>query len=85
MTIEYIQNTTELTTHEYQDVTDSKGQKNHFILMRVIPSMKVHANQADEVYYRVGDKSKKLTFAQRPGAGTYAVGVSVCEDAGEDI
>ena len=54
-----------LTTHEYREVTDFKGQKNHIILMRVAPSMKVHANQADEVFYRVGDKSKKLTFAQR--------------------
>ena len=50
-----------LTTHEYREVTDIKGQKNHIILMRVAPSMKVHANQADEVFYRVGDKSKKLT------------------------
>ncbi len=46
-------------------MTDCKGQKNHIILMRVAPSMKVHANQADEVFYRMGDKSKKLTFAQR--------------------
>ena len=36
-----------LTTQEYMDVTDSKGRKNHIILMRVAPSMKVHANQAD--------------------------------------
>ena len=39
-----------LTTHEYREVTDFKGQKNHIILMRVAPSMKVHANQADEVF-----------------------------------
>ena len=40
-----------------REVTDIKGQKNHIILMRVAPSMKVHANQADEVFYRVGDLS----------------------------
>lgn len=28
-------------------------------------SMAVHANQADEAYIRVGDKSKKLTFEER--------------------
>ena len=69
-----------LTTHEYMDVTDSKGQKNHIILMRVAPSMKVHANQADEVFYRVGDKSKKLTFAQRTQL-MYAKGERFFENA----
>lgn len=49
------------TTPEYMEVTDSKGNPNHIILLRVTASMKVHANQVDEVYYRVGDKSKKLT------------------------
>lgn len=33
--------------------------------MHVFPSPQVHANQADEVYLRVGDKSKKLNFDQR--------------------
>ena len=33
--------------------------------MHVYPSPQVHANQADEVYLRVGDKSKKLNFDQR--------------------
>lgn len=69
-----------LTTHEYRDVTDFKGQKNHIILMRVAPSMKVHANQADEVFYRVGDKSKKLTFAQRTQL-MYAKGERFFENA----
>ena len=31
----------------------------------VFPSPQVHANQADKVYLRVGDKSKKLNFDQR--------------------
>ena len=69
-----------LTTQEYREVTDSKGQKNHIILMRVAPSMKVHANQADEVFYRVGDKSKKLTFAQRTQL-MYAKGERFFENA----
>ena len=33
--------------------------------MKVLPNSKVVANQADEVYLRVGDKSKKLNFEQR--------------------
>ena len=45
--------------------TDAKGQPNHILIMHVFPSPQVHANQADEVYMRVGDKSKKLNFDQR--------------------
>ena len=45
--------------------TDAKGQSNHILIMHVFPSPQVHANQADEVYLRVGDKSKKLNFDQR--------------------
>ena len=44
---------------------DYKGRENHVLLMHVEPSMQVHANQADEVFMRVGDKSKKLTFEER--------------------
>jgi ATP-dependent DNA helicase RecG len=33
--------------------------------MFVEPSVQVHANQADEVFMRVGDKSKKLSFEDR--------------------
>ena len=44
---------------------DYKGRENHVLLMHVEPSMQVHANQADEVFMRVGDKSNKLTFEER--------------------
>lgn len=44
---------------------DYKGRENHVLLMHIEPSMEVHANQADEVFMRVGDKSKKLTFEER--------------------
>lgn len=53
------------TSTEYMEVTDEEGKLNHIILMSIPQSMRVHANQADEVYYRVGDKSKKLNFEQR--------------------
>ncbi len=44
---------------------DYKGRKNHVLLMHIEPSMEVHVNQADEVFMRVGDKSRKLTFEER--------------------
>ena len=47
------------------DVTDKDGRPDHILRMYVYPSEQVIANQADEVYLRVGDKSKKLNFEQR--------------------
>ena len=47
--------------------------------MYVYPSEQVIANQADEVYLRVGDKSKKLNFEQRLQL-VYAKGVKRFED-----
>ena len=44
---------------------DFNGRNNHVLLMHIEPSPHVHANQADEVYLRVGDKSKKLEFNDR--------------------
>ena len=44
---------------------DFKGRENHVLLMHIEPSMEVHANQADEVFMRVGYKSKKLAFEER--------------------
>lgn len=44
---------------------DVDGRSNHILLMHVHQSMKLHANQADDAFYRVGDKSKKLSFEQR--------------------
>ena len=37
---------------------DCQGKENHVVLMHIEPSMAVHANQADEAFLRVGDKSK---------------------------
>ena len=65
---------------EYLEVTDVKGAPNHIILMSIPQSIRVHANQADEVYYRVGDKSKKLNFEQRMQL-VYAKGEHYYEDA----
>lgn len=50
---------------EKVDCVDYKGRTNHIMLMKVDASPQVHANQADEVYFRVGDKSKLLKFEER--------------------
>ena len=61
------------------DVRDFRGRDNHILLMQIFPSDQVIANQADEVFLRVGDKSKKLNFEQRLQL-VYAKGVKYFED-----
>jgi len=41
------------------------GEADHLLAIEVETSEKVHANRRDEVYLRVGDENRKLTFAQR--------------------
>ena len=45
--------------------TDKVGNDNHILLMYIPASSELHANQADEAYMRVGDKSRKLSFEER--------------------
>lgn len=45
--------------------TDHAGSQNHVLLMQIPQSSELHANNRDEVFYRVGDKSKKLNFEER--------------------
>ena len=49
----------------FVDCTDVNANPNRVLVMHVEPSMRVHANQADDAFYRVGDKSKKLNFEMR--------------------
>ena len=49
----------------FVDCMDVNGNPNRVLVMHVEPSMRVHANQADDAFYRVGDKSKKLNFEMR--------------------
>lgn len=44
---------------------DEKGRDNHVLVMHIEASPQVHANQADEVFLRIGDKSKLQTFEER--------------------
>ncbi len=52
-------------TTEYLPCKDSEGRDNHVLLIHVPASPRLHANQADEVFWRIGDKSRKLTFDER--------------------
>lgn len=51
--------------YEKIDCTDRNGKPNQVLALHIDRSQSVHANQADEVFYRVGDRSKKLTFDER--------------------
>lgn len=62
--IDYCNPTVEVRT-EMIPCKDMYGKDNHVLLMHVEASMQVHANQADEVFMRVGDKSKRLSFEDR--------------------
>ena len=52
-------------TTEFMPCQDSDGNDNHILIIYVPASPRLHANQADEVFWRVGDKSRKLTFEER--------------------
>lgn len=41
------------------------GSPDHLFVIEVETSEKVHSNRKDEVYLRVGDENRRLTFAQR--------------------
>ena len=55
------------------------GQPDHILLIEVLQSSELHANQADEVFFRIGDKSKKLNFDERVQL-MYAKGTRYFED-----
>ena len=52
-------------TSELLPCTDKDGNDNHILLMYIPASSELHANQADEAFMRVGDKSRKLSFEER--------------------
>lgn len=47
------------------ECVDDSGQQDHLLVIEVETSEKVHANRRDEVFLRVGDENRRLTFAQR--------------------
>ena len=58
-------NPTVSITSELLPCTDKDGNENHILLMHIPASSELHANQADEAFMRVGDKSRKLSFEER--------------------
>ena len=58
-------NPTVSITSELLPCTDKDGNENHILLMHILASSELHANQADEAFMRVGDKSRKLSFEER--------------------
>lgn len=56
---------TVMVTTEFIPCKDFQGDENRILLMHVPASPQLHANQADDVFWRVGDKSKKLSFDER--------------------
>lgn len=54
-----------LVETETLDCMDASGKPNHLLLIKIPQSPELHANQQDDVYYRMGDKSQKLSFDDR--------------------
>jgi ATP-dependent DNA helicase RecG len=44
---------------------DRTGEPNELVVFEVKPSESVHSNQKDEVFLRVGDENRRLSFTQR--------------------
>lgn len=47
------------------DCLGANGAANHLVVFDVETSAQVHANRKDEVFLRVGDENRRLSFAQR--------------------
>lgn len=54
-----------LVETETVDCIDINGKPNHLLIITIPQSPELHANQQDDVYYRMGDKSQKLSFDDR--------------------
>ena len=76
--IDFCNPTVPITT-EMIECTNYEGKPDHVLLMHIDASPLLHANQADEAFLRVGDKSKKLDFADRMTL-MYSKGVRCFED-----
>ena len=50
---------------EVVECIDQNGRPNHLLVITIPQSTELHANQQDDVYYRMGDKSQKLSFDDR--------------------
>lgn len=51
--------------HRLIGCTNDRGENDHLLAIELQPSDVVHANRRDEVFLRVGDENRRLTFRQR--------------------
>lgn len=54
-----------LVETEILECVDKNNRPNHLLLIKIPQKPELHANQQDDVYYRMGDKSQKLSFDDR--------------------
>lgn len=47
------------------ECVNSRDRQDHLLVIEVEPGQQVHVNRRDEVFLRVGDENRKLSFAQR--------------------
>jgi len=47
------------------EVEHASGEQDHLLVIEISPGESLHVNVRDEAYLRVGDETRKLTFAQR--------------------
>jgi len=47
------------------ECVDDRREPNHLLVIEIGVSDTVHANRKDDVYLRIGDENRRLTFAQR--------------------
>ena len=51
--------------HRFVDCVNHRGEADQILLIEVLQSGKLHANVRDEVYLRIGDQSRRLSFDER--------------------
>jgi len=54
-----------MIAHKFVDCVNHNGKADRIMLIEVAPGRKLHATSKDEVYLRIGDQSRKLTFDER--------------------
>jgi len=75
--------------HRLVECVKEDGSLDHLLLFEVETSDVVHANVRDEVYLRVGDENRRLTFSQRQellydkGQATYETRLVLDADIGD--
>ena len=51
--------------HRFLPCSNRQGEADRILLIEVVQSARLHANTRDEVYLRIGDQSRRLSFDER--------------------